>query len=1089
VTVTEPETELSCETSLDNVVTCVGGTDGEASVTPTGGWGGYSYLWSDGQTSATATGLAAGTYSVTVTDAEGCETSCQVTVTEPETELSCTTEETPVTCIGDSDGEATVNPIGGWGDYSYNWSGPNGFTADTKTISELVSGTYTVTVTDAEGCETSCSAEITVLDTEPPVLTGTIPQGETGMDLCLANIPAGPTEAEIAAQYTDNYSNANVNKSAVYGEENADCSWTVTYSYTIEDDCGNKAEPVQVTYSGGDTSAPIIACNSNGLTIRLRDNGIYILSNAEINTLVGSVTDNCSNTEDIEIEISPRSFSCNDAGQQVPLTVTATDLCGNVAECQTVITVIDNISPHIFCPEDITVPVAEDACSAVVNFEVEATDNCDVTVAYSHEPGSEFPVGTTTVTATASDASGNSSSCTFDITVADDESPVVTCPENITVSADETECGAIVQFEATVTDNCTTTPSISYSHEPGTLFPVGTTTVTVTATDDSGNSSSCSFDVTVTDDEIPFISCPADIEVTTEAGECEASVLVPEPPTMGDNCNFTYSNDFNDGTDASGIYPAGTTVVTWTITDGSGNTASCSMTVTVVAAPDAVDDQASTPEDTAVDIDILANDVDCNNSLDPASVTITSAPANGTVTVNNETGLVTYTPAMGHTGTDEFTYSVCNAEGLCDEALVTITIVSVNKPPIATDDINETLVNYPTNGWVTTNDYDPDGDQLIVNTTPLSNPTNGSLSLNADGSYTYTPNSDFIGKDHFEYEVCDPYGLCDVALVTISVVPEKEEDENRPPVAIEDNYKGKVNTPVTGNLLANDYDPDGDNISIATTPVSSPSSGTLQINADGTFTFVPENDFFGIVTFVYRICDDGTPSLCDEATVTIDIRYVEEINTTVGVDDAWFIVEDSLLQADVSLNDYDPEGDNQVSFTLLVPPANGSMALFPDGTFEFEPFAGFIGNDFFIYEVCDDGSPVACDKATAYIIVEKAPVDTIPGEPGEQETCELFIPEGFSPNDDNNNDYFEIVCLEDYPNAKIEIYNRWGNLLYEKEDYGNTDHWGSVDAWWDGRSNKKWTLGKEKLPPGTYFYILYLNDGSDPITGSVFLNR
>jgi hypothetical protein len=80
--------------------------------------------------------------------------------------------------------------------------------------------------------------------------------------------------------------------------------------------------------------------------------------------------------------------------------------------------------------------------------------------------------------------------------------------------------------------------------------------------------------------------------------------------------------------------------------------------------------------------------------------------------------------------------------------------------------------------------------------------------------------------------------------------------------------------------------------------------------------------------------------------------------------------------------------------------------------------------------------------------------------------------------------------LHHYPNAKIEIYNRWGNLVYEQENYGNPDRWGSIDAWWDGYSTHKWTVGNEKLPPGTYFYILYLNDGSsDPLTGSVFLNR
>ena len=106
-----------------------------------------------------------------------------------------------------------------------------------------------------------------------------------------------------------------------------------------------------------------------------------------------------------------------------------------------------------------------------------------------------------------------------------------------------------------------------------------------------------------------------------------------------------------------------------------------------------------------------------------------------------------------------------------------------------------------------------------------------------------------------------------------------------------------------------------------------------------------------------------------------------------------------------------------------------------------------------------------------------------------EEDCELYIPDAFSPNDDGSNDYFKVLCIEKYPNAKFEVYNRWGNLLYEQENYGNQDRWNSIDAWWDGTSNRKWTVGREKLPMGTYFYILHLNDGSKPITGSVFLNK
>jgi gliding motility-associated-like protein len=103
--------------------------------------------------------------------------------------------------------------------------------------------------------------------------------------------------------------------------------------------------------------------------------------------------------------------------------------------------------------------------------------------------------------------------------------------------------------------------------------------------------------------------------------------------------------------------------------------------------------------------------------------------------------------------------------------------------------------------------------------------------------------------------------------------------------------------------------------------------------------------------------------------------------------------------------------------------------------------------------------------------------------------CELLIPEIFSPNGDGNQDYFRVFCIEKYPDAKIEVYNRWGNLVFTKEHFGNTSVWGETDAWWDGYSDHKWTAGKEKLPPATYYYILFLNDGSKPRNGFIFLNR
>ena len=107
----------------------------------------------------------------------------------------------------------------------------------------------------------------------------------------------------------------------------------------------------------------------------------------------------------------------------------------------------------------------------------------------------------------------------------------------------------------------------------------------------------------------------------------------------------------------------------------------------------------------------------------------------------------------------------------------------------------------------------------------------------------------------------------------------------------------------------------------------------------------------------------------------------------------------------------------------------------------------------------------------------------------EDSNCPLSVPNSFSPNADGINDNFVIKCLYNYTNPIIEIYNRWGNLLYKKEHYGDVDYWGSeTDAWWNGRSENKLTIGSKDLPVGTYYYILKLDHGK-VLTGFIFLNR
>ncbi|WP_152547384.1 MBG domain-containing protein, partial [Flavobacterium seoulense] len=158
-TITQP-TALNTTAGSKTDVSCNGGSNGTATVSPTGGTPGYTYSWSpSGGTAATATGLAAGTYTVTVTDANGCQGTKSFTIAQP-TALSLTTGggKTDVSCNGGSNGTATVSPTGGTPSYTYSWA-PSGGTAATAT--GLAAGTYTVTVTDANGCQGTKSFTIT----------------------------------------------------------------------------------------------------------------------------------------------------------------------------------------------------------------------------------------------------------------------------------------------------------------------------------------------------------------------------------------------------------------------------------------------------------------------------------------------------------------------------------------------------------------------------------------------------------------------------------------------------------------------------------------------------------------------------------------------------------------------------------------------------------------------------------------------------------------------------------------------------------------------------------------------------------------
>jgi hypothetical protein len=275
------------------------------------------------------------------------------------------------------------------------------------------------------------------------------------------------------------------------------------------------------------------------------------------------------------------------------VTATSTDSSGNTATKTFTVTVTDDEAPVITAP-NVTAKTSDDGtgnCSTRVYFAPTANDNCDGPLSVASVPasGSVFYKGMTTVTAKATDSSGNTATKTFTVTVTDDEKPVISAPNVTAKTSDDGtgNCSTTVSFAPTATDNCDGTVSVTTVPASGASFSSGVTTVTAMATDSSGNTATKTFTVTVTDDEPPSITCPnpATVQCTATVSKSDAVVT--------DNCGANVAWSTNGVAVPSGVdsvtLPVGCHTVSWTATDAAGNSASCSQSVLVEANLDMTD--------------------------------------------------------------------------------------------------------------------------------------------------------------------------------------------------------------------------------------------------------------------------------------------------------------------------------------------------------------------------------------------------------------------------------------------------------------------------------------------------------------------
>ena len=284
----------------------------------------------------------------------------------------------------------------------------------------------------------------------------------------------------------------------------------------------------------------------------------------------------------------------------------------------------------------------------------------------------------------------------------------------------------------------------------------------------------------------------------------------------------------------------------------------------------AVDDPATTPQNTAVTVDVLANDSTAPGGapLNRGSVEIARAPERGTAQPNPD-GTVTYTPNRGFTGQDTFTYTVSDTSNPdAQRGTATVSVAVGANTVVAGDDVDTTSPGQPVTVPVLANDSSSTGQELAPPTI-VTAPTKGEAVVNPDGTITYTPRTSTSGVDTFVYELCDtstPTPVCARATVTITVPSTVTASDDV--AAVDQN--SSVAVPVLNNdSTTQDGAPlDPDSVGVT----RDPEHGTATANPNGTVTYTPTRGYTGSDTFRYAVCDFSTPKQnCAEATVTMTV--------------------------------------------------------------------------------------------------------------------------------------------------------------------------------------------------------------------------
>lgn len=503
--------------------------------------------------------------------------------------------------------------------------------------------------------------------------------------------------------------------------------------------------------------------------------------------------------------------------------------------------------------------------------------------------------------------------------------------------------------------------------------------------------------------------------------------------TLHQDGSFNYNPDLNFNGDDTFRYA---------LSDGTNTSAQVVVTLSVDARndlPTASANSYDATEDVLLEVaapGVLLGDTDVDN--DPLTAVILTQAAHGTVTLNTD-GSFSYDPNDNFNGIDTFTYAANDGTVDSAPATVTLDVDAVNDTPTGTADAYETNEDTPltvTTPTLLANDSDPDtGD--ILTASIATQPLNGEVELNNNGTFTYTPDLNFNGDDPFTYTISDGTATSLPVTVTITVNPVNDAPtgETESYTVVEDH----VLTVAAPGVLGNDYDVEGTALTAAIS--TQPAHGEVVLNSDGSFEYTPDENFAGDDSFTYTASDGELSS----APVIVNIEVTPVNDPPTAVADTYGTLEDTLLEVAAPGfigNDTDPDPGDTHTATLVDPTDSGTLVFHEDGSFTYDPDENFNGSDSFSYYIndglVDSNTVIVTINVTA---VNDAPTAVADAYSVDEDTLLTVNEPGVLVNDSDvdTGDVIHPVLVSGPSHGQLTLGTN-GSIIYDSNaDYAGTD--------------------------------------------------